>query len=120
MIKPCALSHAAFRVSDLKRSREFYENVLGLRAIERPNFSFDGTWYGLGENQIHLIVSRKRKRKIDPLGPHVALQVENYDAMKATLEELGLEFVEAKNSPAGRQLWVLDPDGNTIELRAGK
>jgi len=28
-----------------------------------------------------------------------------------------IEFLE---SPSGRQIWMLDPDGNTVELRTDK
>ena len=34
---------------------------------------------------------------------------------------MGIEFLEAPtNMGAGRQLWILDPDGNTIELRTNQ
>jgi catechol 2,3-dioxygenase-like lactoylglutathione lyase family enzyme len=118
MIKPKSFSHCGLRISDLEKSRSFYENVLNLKQIPRPNFPFPGAWYGLGGNAIHLISSENRGRKIDPLGPHLAIEVEDFDATRAQLKELGIEFLEAPSGMgAGRQLWVLDPDGNTIELR---
>ena len=57
MVKPVDLSHSAFRITDVDKSRAFYENVLGLKPIPRPDFSFKGMWYGIGSGQIHLIVS---------------------------------------------------------------
>ncbi len=117
MIKVRAFSHTAVRVSDAERAKSFYENVLGLKQIGRPNFRFGGAWYGVGGNQIHLISSEKREGGIDPLGPHIALEVEDFDEAKRTLEEQGIEYLEAPSNMAGRQLWLLDPDGNTIELR---
>jgi glyoxylase I family protein len=120
MIKPRAFSHSGLRISNLGRSRDFYEKVLNLKPIARPNFPFDGAWYGIGSNAIHLICSENRGHKIDPLGPHLAIEVEDFEATKAALKELGIEFLEAPSMVAGRQLWVLDPDGNTIELRTEK
>ena len=55
MIKPRAFSHAALKITDVERARNFYEKVLGLTALPRPNFGFGGAWYEVGDNQIHLI-----------------------------------------------------------------
>ena len=118
MIKPRAFSHAGLRISDLDKAKSFYEGVLNLKPIPRPNFGFGGAWYGLGNNAIHLICSENHGRKIDPLGPHLAIEVEDFDATRAKIKELGIEYLEAPSGMgAGRQLWILDPDGNTIELR---
>ncbi|MHB8382344.1 MAG: VOC family protein [Candidatus Binataceae bacterium] len=118
MIKATGLNHAAVRISDPERAKSFYEKVLGLKQIPRPNFGFGGAWYGIGANAIHLISSENRGQKPDPLGAHIALDVSDFDETKRALTEMGIEFLEAKaNMGIGRQLWILDPDGNTIELR---
>ena len=120
MIKAKGFSHCAVRIGeDVEKSKNFYEHVLGLKALPRPNFGFGGAWYGVGNNQIHLISSKKREG-IDPMGPHLAIEVEDFEATKAALKEQGIEFLEAPGNFAGRQLWILDPDGNTIELRTEK
>ncbi|MGH7905533.1 MAG: VOC family protein, partial [Candidatus Binataceae bacterium] len=64
---------------------------------------------------------------IDPTAPHVALDVEDLEAAKNRLKELGIEYIESAQAGAfignadtrltGQQLWFVDPDGNTIELR---
>jgi glyoxylase I family protein len=120
MIKARSFSHVAVSVSDVERAKRFYGEVLGLKQLPRPSFPFAGAWYALGDNQIHLISSEKRREGIDPIGPHLAIEVEDFDAAKATLKTLGIEFFEAKGMLAGHQLWVLDPDGNTVELRSEK
>ena len=118
MIKVKGFSHSAVRISDADKAISFYENVLGLKKLPRPNFPFGGAWLGVGSNAIHLISSENRGHKPDPLGAHIALDVEDFDETKRTLEEMGIEFLEApSNMGAGRQLWILDPDGNTVELR---
>lgn len=118
MIKVRGFAHSALRITDADRAIAFYENVLGLKPLSsRPNFGFGGAWLGVGTNQIHLISADKREGVINPLGPHVALNVENFDETKRTLTEMGIEFLEAPSNMAGRQLWILDPDGNIVELR---
>jgi catechol 2,3-dioxygenase-like lactoylglutathione lyase family enzyme len=121
MIKLRALNHAAFRVSDVEKATSFYEKVIGLNRIARPNFPVGGAWYGIGNNALHIISSENHGRKPDPLGAHVAFDVEDFDETKRALQEMGIEFLEApSNMGAGRQLWVVDPDGNTVELRTDK
>jgi catechol 2,3-dioxygenase-like lactoylglutathione lyase family enzyme len=126
MHKPVDLSHAAFRIADAEKSAAFYEKVLGLKPLPRPDFSFKGKWYGIGSGQIHLIVSKKHDGP-DPTGPHIAIEVEDLDATKASLREMGVPFLDGDAMRSslkpedqrrlGRQIFVLDPDGNTIELR---
>ena len=50
----------------------------------------------------------------------MALDVADFDETKRTLKEKGIEFLEAPAGVAGRQLWILDPDGNAVELRTDK
>jgi len=126
MLKPLEFSHAAFRITDVDKSRAFYENVLGLKSLQRPDFTFKGMWYGVGSGQIHLIVSKKQEGP-DPTGPHIAIEVEDLDATKASLKKMGVPFLDGDamrmslkpedQRRLGRQIWVLDPDGNTVELR---
>jgi catechol 2,3-dioxygenase-like lactoylglutathione lyase family enzyme len=108
------LHHASICVADVERSRKFYEEVLGFVPIARPDFGFPGMWYGLGEGQLHLIqrdgVAHGTAR-INPSDPHFAVTVD-VPAMRAKLQALGLEVLDA-----GDQMWLLDPDGNTVELR---
>ncbi len=120
MIKARRFSHTALRITNPERATDFYEKVLGLKRLPRPDFGFGGAWYAVGDDAIHLIASEDRGRKPDPLGHHVAIEVEDFEETKRTLKEMGIDFLEAPAMVAGRQLWVVDPDGNTIELRTEK
>ena len=102
MIKTKSFSHCAVRIGDdVDKSKAFYEKVLGFKPLPRPNFPFGGAWYGVGDNQVHLISSQKREG-IDPMGPHLAIEVEDFDATKSFLQEQGIEFLEAPSNVAGR------------------
>ncbi len=111
-MKPTQLHHASIRIADLKRSRAFYQNLLGLQPIERPDLGFPGAWYGVGAGQLHLIEREPLPSKIDPTGPHFAIEVEDLDAARRELAAAGVEVLD----PGGDQLWALDPDGNTVEI----
>jgi glyoxylase I family protein len=111
-MKAVQLDHASIRVADVQRSSEFYERVLGLRTLERPDLGLPGRWYGIGGGQLHLIESAPLGAAIDPSGPHVAITVDDLDAARRELAAAGVVTFD----PGGDQLWLNDPDGNTIEL----
>lgn len=117
-MKISKLLHAALLVNDLARAKQFYEGVLGLKEKSRHNFDFEGVWYELGGNELHLMVVA------DPLSPvgqrprrdfHVAFLIDDYEAAKAHLAKLGIPFREGRHGLP--QLFVRDPDGNLIELQ---
>jgi glyoxylase I family protein len=112
--------HVSFSVRDLGRSREFYEGVLGLRTIPRPDFGLAGVWYGVGGGEIHLIQAPagaelgQSPEKLTPLANHCAFAIDDYDATLAALKQRGVTVLETRSDVG--QLWVQDPDGNVIEL----
>ncbi len=111
-MKAAQLHHASIRVADVARSQAFYEGLLGLQVLDRPDVGVPGRWYGIGAGQLHLIQSPGMGSGIDPSGPHFALEVADLDAVR---RELALAEVETLD-PGGNQLWIRDPDGNTVEL----
>ena len=71
--------------------------------------------------QIHIIQSELEPpgpgASISPLARHTCFEVADYDAMKATLERLGIKYVE-NTQPGGRvQMLCNDPDGHTLEFQ---
>ena len=134
--------HVSLPASDLGRSSEFYEGVLGLEPIERPPFGFAGRWYEVGDRSLHLIVPEagddatfRHGKAIDSRDAHFAIRVRSYTAAVAHLESKGFRPSSDRNprrtpdnlqpmrlnpsGPAGfPQIYVLDPDDNVIELNA--
>jgi glyoxylase I family protein len=118
-IKIEGLHHAGFLVSDINRSAAFYEGILGLRPLPRPDFGFPGRWYDLGEQQLHLMQSEVIPGQSDQpnFDRHVALSVSDVAGAAEELERAGV-FVARGSGRGGRpQLFIRDPDGNMIELR---
>lgn len=114
------LDHASICVTNVERSRQFYEGLLGLTPAPRPDFGFPGMWYQIGEGQLHLIQRQRAAatghpdESIDATDPHLALRVDDLDGMRRRLQAAGLKVLDF----GSEQLWVHDPDGNTVELRA--
>lgn len=115
-----ALLHSSLMVSDLDRARSFYEGVLGLTpSALRPKMDFDGVWYELGEQQIHLLALPSPefglpKPEHGGRDRHVALAVYDLEALRQDLEAAGIAYTRSRSGrPA---LFCRDPDGNALEL----
>jgi glyoxylase I family protein len=144
MLKIETVHHVSLPVSDLERSTEFYEGVLGLEPMDRPEFDFDGRWYKVGDRSLHLIVPKdgehptfRHNKPIDSHDAHFAIRVGSYAAAVAHLESKGFRRSTDRNprptsdnplpmrlSPTGLagfpQIYLLDPDHNVIEINAAK
>jgi catechol 2,3-dioxygenase-like lactoylglutathione lyase family enzyme len=112
--------HVSFAVSDLARSRQFYEGVLELEPIPRPELGIPGMWYRAGTSEVHLIATPPGANlgsapdRLTPLANHSAFAIDDYAATLARLKARRVEVLET-NAERG-QLWVRDPDGNVLEL----
>ncbi len=121
MINETMLHHVAVNVSDVKAAKHFYGTVLGLQELERPNFDFDGAWYQIGQQQLHLIHDQTMKPKettaINTRAAHFAIRVKDYHKGLAKLKQQNVPLVENPSSVSGfAQFFCADPDGNVIEL----
>jgi len=114
------LNHVALHVADLARSCDFYERVLALPPIPRPNFDFPGAWFRLGRTQeLHLIGERGEPVNSGSRSNHFALRVEDIVAWERHLVTAGAVFQPKKQRPDGAwQIFLCDPDGHFIELCA--
>lgn len=112
--------HMSVQITDLEKSREFYEGILGFEQTARPDFGFPGVWYQVGDVQVHLIgeipgMERATPPKsTSPIATHLAFEIEDYRNVLDTLAAKGLEPLGLGEEVG--QIFVSDPDGNVIEL----
>ena len=117
LMKITQINHTALPVDDLERSCHFYTDLLGLKLIPRPAFTFPGAWFGIGNNQQLHLIARGVFFNPGPRERHFALLVNDLDAFACHLREKGIEFIGPKRRPDGAmQIFLPDPDGHTIEL----
>ena len=112
--------HAGFLVTDIERAADFYEKVLGLSKLPRPELGFPGRWYDLNNgHQLHLMSVAAMPGHADPPrhDRHIALNVPYPAETERQLHELGIEVGYGSGRAGNPQLFIRDPDGNTIELR---
>jgi len=120
MIK--SIAHASFLVEDVPRSLTFYSDILQIPVNpNRPDFVFDGAWLDIGDNgqQIHLMKlpnpdSADGRPAHGGRDRHVALVVDDLEALAQRLEQAGYEFSRSKSGRAA--FFCRDPDGNAIEF----
>lgn len=112
--------HAGFLVTDVERAAKFYEEVLGLAPISRPELGFAGRWYDLGGGQqLHLMSVARMPGHADPPrhDRHIAFSVPDIGDAERGLREMGVAVSYGSGRSGRPQLFIRDPDGNTIELR---
>jgi catechol 2,3-dioxygenase-like lactoylglutathione lyase family enzyme len=117
------VQHEGIVTADPERAKDFYCRVFGWQVLPRPAFRSAGYWIGAPGifPQIHIIqsdlVPPGASAPVSPLARHTCFEVADYDAMKATLEREGINYVE-NTQPGGRvQMLCNDPDGNTLEFQ---
>jgi predicted enzyme related to lactoylglutathione lyase len=106
-------------VTDIKRAREFYEGVLGLKpAME----SAGGMWveYEIGNGTLGIGCYGDAWKPADH-GTGIAFEVDDFDAEIARLKSLGVKFsMEPMPTPVCHFAIISDPDGNNIFIHKRK
>lgn len=124
MIDITAIAFTGYPVTDMPRSRAFYEQVLGLKST--VVFEHDGKhWieYDIGPSTLAISNMSAEMWKPSADGPSVALEVGDFDAGIAALKTAGVKFlIEPMDTGVCRMAIIADPDGNSlcIHHRASK
>ena len=124
MLETHGVLHFSLPVTDLDRSRKFYEGVLGMKVIEQ---SARMVFLQTGDDHI-ILAKGKEPLKYDSAKNtpvHHAFKVKP-DEFQSSIEDLrknGVEVfnIEDRNEGVfwGPQAYFLDPDGNKLEIYAG-
>lgn len=120
MSKCLGFDHVSILVKDADASLKFYQNLLGLNVLERPDLGFPGYWLDLDQGQsIHIMAldnPSANAERPDHGGRdyHFALRVSAIEEFKRKLELMGIAYTASRS---GRKaLFVRDLDGNAFEL----
>ena len=113
------ISFTGTPVTDIKRAREFYENILGLKPATE---SAGGMWveYEIGGGTFAIgCYGNVWKPSAD--GTCVAFEVDDLTAELARLKALGVKFsMETMDTPVCCFAIICDPDGNRILMHKRK
>jgi glyoxylase I family protein len=135
-INTSSIAHVRLTVTDIERSRQFYESVFGWPVlIESPEsadaatrealgFLFGGVIYDLGGTLVGLRPVASDRFHEDRCGlDHLAFRVASkaeLDDAAAHLDELGVEHEPIKDIGPSFILEFRDPDNIALELTAPK
>ncbi|MDB5079710.1 MAG: Glyoxalase/bleomycin resistance protein/dioxygenase [Chloroflexi bacterium] len=118
------LGHVVFFVRDLEKSVNFYGNILGFKQIDIPMRG--GALFSSGRTHHEmLLIEVGPHAALPPKGPraglyHIGLKIgdtkDELRAAKTELEEAGVTIVGMSDHTVTNSLYLLDPDGNEIEL----
>jgi catechol 2,3-dioxygenase-like lactoylglutathione lyase family enzyme len=107
------------RTADLSGLVRFYEDVLGLRAGERPPLGFPGAWMYAGDQAvIHLVGVAQTPAPEGALRlEHFAFVAEGLAEFLAKLQRLGVQYQKSRQPGTGNVVINLhDPDGNRLHV----
>jgi glyoxylase I family protein len=112
-----------YQVRDVERSIEFYTKHLGFKLEHQA-----GSMFAIvSKSGLKLFLSGPGSSGARPLPNgrqqepggwnRIVLRVDDLRSVVAKMQEVGLRFLnEIEEGPAGKQIQVEDPDGNSIEL----
>ncbi|MCE2463083.1 MAG: VOC family protein [Dehalococcoidia bacterium] len=117
------IHHVNYGITDIERSKEWYEKVFG---IERKDLGPESSDRMLemfaGPGEFHLYKNPDPSRPIN----HVAIEITDWDEMIANLKEMGVPLEDDIGStlPSGgfrshdgsSYAYIRDPAGNLIEI----
>jgi glyoxylase I family protein len=130
-VRIAALDHVVLRVADLERSTAFYRDVLGC-AVEKWQPELGLLQLRAGSALIDLITLDGPLGRQGGAGPgregrnldHFCLRLATFEeaALRAHLAEQGVEAGKTGERYGaegyGPSIYIQDPDGNTVELKA--
>jgi catechol 2,3-dioxygenase-like lactoylglutathione lyase family enzyme len=125
------LNHYLLVARDLERTRDFYQNVLGLELAERPDFGFPGYWLKTGDDICVHLASQEANETRDmfllkkhPRGTagsgsvdHIAFLARDPREVRERIQRNKVEM-HFRSFPDAKlfQIFLKDPDDVTIEL----
>jgi predicted enzyme related to lactoylglutathione lyase len=113
-----AIAFFVYPVADMKRARDFYERVLGLKL--ESNFSDEWIEYDIAGTTF-AITSMDANHRPAARGAVIAFEVDELDSSTAQLKAAGVRFTqENAETPVCRFAVMLDPDGNEVIVHKRK
>ena len=122
------VDHFAFQVKDIKKSIEFYRDVLGLKFMFVDSSDEHGEKFAFFELEggnlelLQKVPPPKEWSSLDPhenaYCPHIALESGDIPGLVGDLKSKGVELVKGPLEIPGKVTWVYfaDPDGNILEF----
>lgn len=112
------LAFTVYPVTNLEKSRHFYEKVLGLTCTE----TFGDSWFEYDIGGTCFAITSYTMPKYEPgKQGSIAFEVSDLDAMIRSIESHGFkQAMDKMDTPVCRGAFFNDPDGNLVGLHQTK
>jgi catechol 2,3-dioxygenase-like lactoylglutathione lyase family enzyme len=117
-MRAIGLNHVSIHAVDLEQSVRFYTEVFAMKRIPTYTFAFPVQYLRLGDLQLHLF----QRDTPAPRFHHIAIDVDDFEAVYVKAHELGIEdsttfYSDLYELPDGAvQMYLRDPAGNLVEV----
>jgi catechol 2,3-dioxygenase-like lactoylglutathione lyase family enzyme len=114
--------HINISCKDMDSTKDFYQTIFPDWYVRVEGISNGTRWMHFGNDRFYLSFNdtpdEKRVHNIyENIGiNHVGFVINDGEAMKALLDEHGIEYYTMTAAETKHRIYVLDPDGNEIEL----
>lgn len=128
MAQIIGLAHIGIFVKDIEKSKKFYTEILGLECINECVFegvdnTFTIAFMKKGSLCIELVMRKYQSELGDGVIDHIAMQVDDLDAMLVKLSAFGIKF-EAKEpdyhptmlGSGAKWIFFRGPDNEHLEI----
>lgn len=117
------IHHVSFEVSDLSKAAEFYDALLGPLGWRRLSDGGEAVGWGI----VRPVFWASTRHETAPGGGHVCFRANAIPAVKAAYESAleeggrddGAPGPRAEYGPGYYSAYLLDPDGNRVEVAVG-
>jgi lactoylglutathione lyase len=121
-------NHAALCAKNLKKTADFYRNVIQLKEIKHPFNDTVHVWLKIGEGLALHIIQGDCATNVHDIGIHLCFAVPNLDAFIKHLDSMNVPYTNWGREPKKiqlradgvRQIYLQDPDGFWIEVNDAK
>lgn len=114
------LRHAALKVRDIKRSKAFYREILGMEVVWEPdphNVYLSTGWDNLALHEISQGVEPRGRQSLDHLG-FIVESVDRVRELEKDFRAKGVKIVEPFkiHRDGSASFYLADPDGVIIQM----
>jgi metallothiol transferase len=104
-----------FYVSDLRKAKKFYEEIL---CLEKKYEYSSYVGFECGGVEIGLVPKPEKEQKASQTSPSIEFLVDNVDKVYKDLKSKGVKFIKELHDETwgGRQATFTDPDGHILEI----